>query len=283
VPAHRSRTDRWKESLHQIAQRGGGIEFSIARSANSPSGPDLVWRVRLLAIQENELLLEQPIAVGHAVKLEDGMPLVAIIAVGQNRWMFHTRVMGASDGPSPFGANRGLRIGAPTSVERCTRRDFLRVSTAGLQLPTVECWPLLDPASVVAAEVANKAAILDLERGSAAPSQGPDSILLPEVGPPFSAQLMNIGGGGVGLVVGREDSGAAERSRLIWMRVNLAPHIPAPLALTAKIVHTHLDSAQNLYAGVAFEFAFNPAHREFIVDQVTRYVSRVQAHAKAAA
>jgi hypothetical protein len=271
--------------LRQIAERGGGLEFSIAKGAATSgpnNGPDLVWRVRLQAITDTQLLLEQPLAMGHPVKFEDGMDLVAVMSVGQNRWMFHTKVLGPNDA-SQFGAQRGLRVAAPTSVERCARRDFLRISTAELRLPEVQCWPLLDPTSVVAAEVANRASILDLERGGPEQAQGPDSILLPEVGPPFAAKLLNIGGGGVGLMIGKEEASAGERARLIWMRINLMPQIKAPLGLTAKIVHTHLDSGQNLYAGAAFDFAFNPGHRDFVVDQVTRYVNRVQLGARAAA
>jgi hypothetical protein len=284
VPANRSRTERWRDSLQQIADRGGGLEFSVAKGKGTPepnNGPDLVWRVRLLGITDTQLLLEQPVAVGSPMKFEEGMELVAVMSVGQNRWMFHTKVLGDRE-PSAFGPQRGLRVAAPTSVERCSRRDFLRISTAELRLPQVQCWPLLDPASVVAAEVANKAHITDLERGGNAEQPGLDSILLPEVGPPFSAKLLNIGGGGAGLMIAKEEATAAERSRLIWMRINLTPHIKAPIAMTARVVHTHLDSGQNLYAGAAFDFAFNPGHREFVVDQVTRYVSRVQASAKAA-
>src|ERR1051325_138282 len=145
VPAHRSRTDRWRDLLKQIAERGGGLEFSVAKGAQADlnNGPDLVWRVRLLGITDAQLLLEQPLAMGHPVKFEDGMELVAVMSVGQNRWMFHTRVLGANV-PSQFGSQRGLRVAAPTNVERCARRDFLRISTAELRLPEVRCWPLLD-------------------------------------------------------------------------------------------------------------------------------------------
>ncbi len=282
MPANRSRTDRWRDSLHQIAERGGGIEFTVARPRGADASPDLVWRVRLLAVGERELALEQPMAMGQPLKFEENMSLIGVMAVGQNRWMFHTRVLGSRTTPE-FPRLTGLRVALPETVERCARRDFLRISTASLNLPVVECWPLLDPSSVVGPEVANRAAIMALQRGEPIPAQGPDSILLPEVGPSFSAHLMNIGGGGVGLLVGKNDIAAAERSRLIWMRVNLAPQIPAPVALTGRVVHTHLDSAQNLYAGVAFEFAFNPAHKDFVIDQVTRYTSRVQQQARAAA
>jgi len=133
--------------------------------------------------------------------------------------------------------------------------------------------------------VANRSRILELMRSGpgARGEEGADSILLPEVGPPFSARLMNLGGGGLGLVIERGDAAAAERSRLVWVRMNLMPHIPSPLGMTAKIVHTHLDSAQNLYAGVAFEFGYNPSHRDFVVDQITRYVNTVQVLGRAAA
>jgi hypothetical protein len=281
MPANRSRTDRWRDSLHQIAQRGGGLEFSVARQGPSDT-PDLVWRVRLLAVGNKELVLENPYAMGQMVKFEEGTQLVGVMSVGQNRWMFHTQVLGTST-PAEFPRINGLRFTAPETVERCARRDFLRISTATLNLPQVECWPLLDPTSVTPAEVANRAAILQLQSGESAPSQHQDSILLPEVGPPFTAQLMNIGGGGLGLMIGKNEAVAAERSRLIWMRLNLTPHIAAPIAITGRVVHTHLDSAQNLYAGVAFEFAFNPAHKDFVISQVTRYVNQVQATARRAA
>jgi len=282
MPANRSRTDRWRDSLHQIAHRGGGLEFSVARPEGASDTPDLVWRVRLLAVGDKELVLENPYAMGQMVKFEEGTQLVGVMSVGQNRWMFHTRVLGTTSS-AEFPRINGLRFTAPETVERCARRDFLRISTASLNLPQVECWPLLDPTSVTPAEVANRAAILQLQSGESAPSQHQDSILLPEVGPPFTAQLMNIGGGGLGLMIGKSEAVAAERSRLIWMRLNLTPHIAAPIAITGRVVHTHLDSAQNLYAGVAFEFAFNPAHKDFVISQVTRYVNQVQATARRAA
>jgi len=245
-----------------------------------------MWRVRLLAIGENELLVEVPTAMGHPVSLEGGMPLVGVMSVGQNRWMFHTKTVGAAEGASPFARfQNGVRLQMPRGVERVHRRDFLRISTAELRLPMVQCWPLLDPTTVAPAEVANRSRILELMRSGpgARGEEGADSILLPEVGPPFSARLMNLGGGGLGLVIERGDAAAAERSRLVWVRMNLMPHIPSPLGMTAKIVHTHLDSAQNLYAGVAFEFGYNPSHRDFVVDQITRYVNTVQVLGRAAA
>jgi hypothetical protein len=59
------------------------------------------------------------------------------------------------------------------------------------------------------------------------------------------------------------------------MRVNLGPDLPAPIALTGRIVHTHMDSAQSIHVGLAFEFGFNPGHREFVISQVCGMVSKL--------
>jgi hypothetical protein len=285
VPANRSRTDRWREVLQQIAEKGGGIEFSVAHSIAEEANatPDLVWRVRVLQLSDTEIVVEQPAAAGQAVNMIDGTTLTSVMTLGQNRWMFNTKILGKTT-IAGFRPTTALRLAMPTTVERCTRREFLRVSTAGLTLPTVECWPLLTPSSVVLAEAANEAMINELERsGGKQPLGFTGESTLPEVGPKFMARLMNVGGGGVGLIVDPSEASAADRAKLIWMRINLTPHIPAPLGLTAKIVHTHIDSTQSLYAGVAFEFAFNQQHRKFVLDQITRYVNMVQGTSRAAA
>ena len=45
---------------------------------------------------------------------------------------------------------------------------------------------------------------------------------------------------------------------------------------TARLVHTHVDSTQSLYAGMAFEWSFNPAHRDFVIEQICRCVAMIQ-------
>ena len=295
MPANRSRTERWRDCLQQIYERGGGIEFSLDR-CKVPQGaeasaepqvciPDLMWRVRVIGLSENEILVESPGAAGSLVPIADKCGVIGVMSVGQNRWMFHSKLLGPGDGPSPWGNTPGgLRLAMPTNVERCHRREFLRISTAELHLPTVECWPLMNPMTVGPAEDANRLAIKALQNGemSAHGAEQAGRALLPEVGPQFTAQLLNIGGGGVGLIFSKEEAAAADRSRLIWMRIDLRPVIAAPIAITAKIVHKHLDSSQSLHAGAAFDFSFNPSHREFVVDQIVRYVNKLGQISKAA-
>lgn len=282
MPAHRSRTERWRESLEQIAHRGGGIEVAVDRGApaDGQSPSDLMWRVRVLSVTDTELVVEQPGAAGRGMNLAVGTPVIGVMSVGQNRWMFHSRVEAC--GAGLVGRPGVMRLRAPEKMERCIRREFLRVATAELRLPAVECWPLLEPASVGTAEAANRERILSMQRPHARRQNPFLGDLLPEVGPRFSASLVNVGGGGVGLLVSKDDASAAGRCRLLWVRLNLTPEIPAPLGLTAKVVHTHIDSAQNLYLGAAFDFDFNPSHREFVVEQIARYTNLVQTVRRAA-
>lgn len=280
MPASRSRTERWRECLGQLAERGGALEIALDRGQNAydaaePHGADIVWRVRILRISEHEVLVDHPSAMGRPVRLETGVSIVGVMTIGQNRWMFRTRTLG-SEGPT----SGALRLAMPQTMERCQRRSFYRVSAASLDLPHVECWPLLNPESVVAAEVANEALIGELLRarhdppGSAVGSE--PAQLLPDVGPMFRARLVNMSGGGVGVVVARHEASGLDRARAVWLRVDLHPEVPAPLAITCRVVHTHVDSAQDVHAGLAFEFGYNPAHRDFVVAQICRVVGVLQ-------
>lgn len=284
VPATRSRSENWRQSLEQIHERNGSLEITLPRYVDGTSDPNdsgagqnVIWRVRILSITDDEIQVEEPMALGQTIRIENGIDLVAIIAIGQNRWMFRTKNLGRAsvqlNGRVRVGA---LRLAAPVEVERCQRRNFYRMSTAELSLPRVECWPLINPTSVVAAEVANRAWIMDLINGMSPDRLEDESLILPEVGPKFQANLMNLGGGGVGLMINRTEASAAERARLFWLRIDLTPSIPAPIAMTARLAHTHIDSSQNLYAGFAFEWSFNAGHRDFVVDQITRYVGDLQ-------
>jgi hypothetical protein len=285
VPASRSRTERWRDSLRQVFERDGALEISIPTSRPSPAGgeqtdsgwhsADLIWRVRITSLSDTEIVVEQPTAAGTAIDLQPGVRLVAVMAIGQNRWMFHTRVLSGAQGGGRACTLRTIRLAMPSNVERCQRRNFFRISTAELSLPTVECWPLLDPTSVAPAELANRAHIQEL-LATGAQGGHDETQILPEVGPKFAARLVNFGGGGAGLMLDPADAGSVDRARLYWLRLNLRPHIPAPLALTARLVHTHVDSTQAVYAGLAFEWSFNPPHREFVVEQICRCVGNIQ-------
>lgn len=273
MPASRSRTERWRDTLHQIQDRNGGIEFTIARPGIDPSSShgDLIWRVRIVRFDDHELVVEAPTAMGNAIHLNSDIDVVGVMAVGQNKWMFRSKTLGMTNTPGPRGLMMpAVRLQMPQEVERCQRRQFLRVPTAEIRMPEVECFPLLDPMSAIPAEVACREAI----QSNAPFTTG--SAIMPEVGPMFKASLVNIGGGGVGLLVPKTDTSGINRSKLIWARFDLRPEISAPLCITARIAHTHLNHEQDVYAGVSFEFAFHANYRPFVADLLVRYVGALQ-------
>lgn len=283
MPANRSRTERWRESLRQICSRGSGIELTLASKDQledewpDTTGGDLLWRVRLYEVHGDEMIVEAPTAAGSAVKFENGVRLVGVMSVGQNRWMFHTNVLETKTINTGRGRSTTvLRITMPETVERCQRRSFYRISTAALRLPQVQSWPVLDPASIPGAETANRGLIRSLrERGEEATSAVEEAIL-PEVGPGFTGHLVNVSGGGLGLLVDKADGGSVQQLKNYWLQLDLRPGIPAPLGLAGKIVHTHFDSSMNVYCGLAFEFNGNVEHRDFVVGEITEYVAALQ-------
>lgn len=269
MPASRSRTERWRDSLQQIQDRNGGIEFTIARPGIDPhsTSGDLLWRVRIIQQSDAEIVVEAPAAMGSTMHLNPDLEVVCVFSVGQNRWMFRSRTLGMTTTPGPGRQLMpAVRIAMPQDVERCQRRAFMRVATASLTPLSVECFPLIDPSSAVAAERASREAIL---------GGGGDVKTMPNVGPGFKATLLNIGGGGVGLMVPRDQSRGVDRSKFIFTRLDLRPDLAAPLCTTGRIVHTHLNHEQDVYLGVSFEFAFHAEHRTFVSETLVKYVERL--------
>lgn len=294
VPAVRQRNENWRQSLQQLFERGGALEISLPSASADPEAEkkadaciddieaqaeaNLIWRVKIVNVEGDTVDVEAPVALGRTIEIDAGMNVVAIMAIGQNRWMFGTEVLRNSKTKTHNGRMISvLTLRLPETVDRLSRRSHYRVGAHHLALPQVTCWPLLDPASAAIAERAIQAQI---EAAQANPDQARDSqteqLALPEVGPPFQSTLANIGGGGIGLIIDKDNAGGVGRHRTFWLRVDLSPCIEVPLAVTARMVHTHMDSAQRTYAGMAFEFGHNKPHQKFVVDQLLRFVDYQQ-------
>ena len=280
MPANRSRTENWTTSLQQIAERGGSLELAIARSGKAaaaagtgsvaaepadasddhPQAPDLLWRVKLVYAGD-KLVVERPAAAGRTVHLTAGTQLTASMSIGQNRWVFRTAVVAATA--------RNLELSVPTRVERCSRREFTRAG-ASIRLPDVRCFPLHDPQSTVAFEAAFRS--LEIIAAGHPFSLEQSGLTLPDLGPSFPAKLLNISGGGVGLLVPSSSSGLLDAAPFLWMQIDLRPDLKTPLAVAARRAHQHLDANHNISVGLAFEFASHPEHQRFITDTLGRYV-----------
>lgn len=244
--------------------------------AREGGGSDLLWRLRILEVTDEGIVVETPGALGRTMKLSAGTRLVAFIVIGQNRWQFETQVAKEiAPNVMPQARFGALKLSLPENVRRCMRQHA-RLDVGPLHLPHVDAWPLLDPKSVVAAERANELAFAALEQGrEVEPSD--DEALLPTVGPKLAAHLANIGGGGAGLVVEPSEAGTLNRHRVFWVRIPLGDTCPVPIVCSAKLVHTHMDSSQRTYAGLSFDFTFNPAHQKTVAGQVERSIKGLEA------
>jgi c-di-GMP-binding flagellar brake protein YcgR len=297
MPANRSRTFQWRRCLKQVQERQGALEIAVAPAPGDSAAhtsPQLVWRVRLISLTDREIVVEQPTALGRTIDFHPGVELAVTFSIGQNRWSFTTTVQNALRlaHESPSGKKfeqHILRLNMPESVQRCQRRQHERLESEGSSnaanaavMPTVEIWPLLDPKSVVLAERTSELRAhqhSQTQHGTIA-SGGNDhatDFAMPEVGPKFHASLVNLGGGGVGLRIKPNNSQAVTRHKLFWMRISLSPHTAEPICATCKLVHTHMESNHDVYAGLAFDFSFNPSHQKFVVDQICRFVEQQQA------
>ncbi|MBX9737671.1 MAG: flagellar brake protein [Phycisphaerales bacterium] len=291
MPAHRSRTENWRQCLEQIAERTGAIELAVRTlgaaggagggpGGNAQSnGPDIVWRVKLLDVGARELLVTSPAAAGQRVELAPQQMLTASYVIGQNRWAFATTVLG--DRPAPARSMDGVAIALslPTSVNRCPRRSSERLAISGFNLPEVECWPVLDPTTIAAAESANRAMLTRVWTKPDAPCASGDRAIehvMPEVGPRVTARLVNISGGGVGLSMTPESHSAIDRHAFTFVRMRLAPHVPAPLCMTVRRAHSKLESDGLIHVGCALDYTWSPEGQRFIAELFARYMTCIQ-------
>ena len=276
MPASRSRNTDWHKSLQQVLERRGALELAVARPDGAPEdGVDIIWRSQMIALHEASIEVESPQALGRTVQLKEGVKLVAAFVIGQNRFAFHTSIL-----PAPVKSSHTLSLflAQPDSIERCQRNND-RFDLQGLQLPQATMWPLLEPRSVGVAERANELAFEAHSRGETV-DVGASSVnesITPNMGPSITGTLMNVGGGGVGIRIASSEAGALTRHRIFWIRITLGKDNPVPLVATGKLVHTHIDSMNNTYAGMAFDFSFNPEHQKTVAAQIASYVQRVQA------
>jgi len=298
VPAHRSRTENWRQCLEQIGERAGAIELAARPGATAldaptassasptPIGPrlDIVWRVKVLDVGQKELLVSSPGAAGQRVELSSLLPLMASYVIGQNRWAFATTVMGTRPAPARSMDGIGIALSLPSSVSRCPRRSSERLSTSSFNLPEVDCWPVLNPDTIAPAEAANRAMLTRLWTRADAPASSSTEPMIehamPEVGPRVTARLVNISGGGVGLSMTPESHSAIDRSAFTFVRLRLAPHVPAPLCMTVRRAHAKLESDGMIHVGCALDYTWSPDSQRFIAELFARYMSCVQGKAR---
>ena len=68
-------------------------------------------------------------------------------------------------------------------------------------------------------------------------------------------------------------AGSIGRQTLFWMRFGLPPMLETPVCAVARVVHSHMQSDRQTYAGMTFDFSANPAHKRIVVGQIVRAIA----------
>ena len=271
MPANRLRTTSWRKYLQQLCDRNGSLQITIAPSGRVPKA--FLWNVVLVDLTSSEIIVEAPTTVGEPILFDLGLRLLGIMSIGQNRWMFRTRSLGITAKKNRGKTSYLLKLSMPLKVERCQRRRDYRISTDTLELPEATLWPLLDPRSALLPEQVCKAnfnAYLKTNKVIKFKES------LPIVGPPSVGIISNIGGGGIGLQINGSGGFGIGKYKFYWLQFQLGISNSPPLGVNAKLMHHHLEAGDTIYAGMMFDFSFNPSHRKFIGQQISNAIAMQQ-------
>jgi hypothetical protein len=229
-------------------------------------------RTRLLRVDERGMFVERPAKPAGSENLftEPGRSLRGVIHYGHGRWAFTTAVVRAVR----YRLNDqqtvpAVQLAEPQQPRNAQRRSFYRVSTVGAPLPPLQVWPLHDVESCIPAEQANQARHRD-------PDNPPPPTRMPELGPHFTADLLDISGGGLAFGLSLTFDALFDEHEHYWMQLDL-PEVSAPLYVAGRVIRVHRDAARAyIQVGISFVFDHHPSHRQFIEQHICRYAAYEQ-------
>lgn len=258
--------------LAPIESQGVGSHIVIRSDADFEANDRPVWRVRLLNINNQSLLVDRPTVAQHPVTVHPGTILQGLLVDGDSRWSFMTRVIEPTRVETSDGHHvSGLRLAWPIDFQTAQRRDFFRVDVAGAELPPVRAIELKDVEAAIAYEKHERLLHRLIGReGETVPAAPP----MPETGRAFNGLAIDLSGGGMCLSVGVEAEPLLELLPLLWIRIAL-PHLPRELHLTARVAHWHRDG-DRLLLGLAFCHSRDAEQRAFVADLVCRFTAEQQ-------
>ncbi len=262
--------DPHADSDNQSATTGDGDSIDAVEQA-SPWTPPTV-RTRLLRVDDRGMFVERPAKPAGSENLftRPGQPLRGVVHHGHARWAFVTSVIKAVR----YQLNEqqtvpAIQLAGPQHPRNAQRRSFYRVSTVGAPLAPLQLWPLKDIDSCIPAEQANQARHRD-------PDHPPPPARMPELGAHFTADLLDISGGGLSFGLSLSFDSLFDEHEYYWMQLDL-PEVPVPLYVAGRAIRVSRDTARAyIQVGVGFVFDHHPSHRPFIEQHICRYAAYEQ-------
>jgi hypothetical protein len=278
APAH------WPHLLRSACQRNAAVDLVplesladepmlIERSDNHFEATERpTWRVRMLSLERDALIVERPRIAGAPVSIAPGTMVEGVITDGSRRWSFISRVIDqVRQSLNGEQVVAGVRLSIPTRVQESQRRDYYRVSVAGIDLPPVKMSVLHDSDAVLAYQKYNR-----LIHRLAGRTSGMKVVVpaLPATGEAMTATAIDVSGGG--LCLAAESSAEAMLVALpqLWVEFNV-PGAFGPIFSSARPAHWHHDG-RRLVVGLCFNFDRDRDHADFIGDIVCRFAAEQQ-------
>jgi hypothetical protein len=273
----------WLQTLQHIAQRNGAIEIAtlpgsdchcarvIQHDSDSFSAPTHAsWRVRVLSVADDVIVVERPWSVNTTLHFETGQQMTALIIEGSDRWWFATEILEQTR----FSLNASkqviaLKLRWPSSVHSAQRRDYFRMDVSSFDLPLITVAPITDTSSCIPAEIACAA---QLRKQSPEPAR---LLPMPLLGEVFRGHLIDISGGGIGITLPKIAQPILQTLPLLWVNIPLPGHL-TPLVTVVRPTYWRIECAKNLRAGMAFSFLHNPPYEKFITEQMCHLTAHFQ-------
>ena len=198
------------------------------------------------------MVVERPQHAGMLDELQSGEVLSVLLVRDSVRLQGRCRIVSRTR----FELNEHTRVVAlqlapAEDVGSAQRRQFFRVSAAGEDVPPVLLQPLLPDAD---AEGGYRDADLDV----------------------IKAKLVNIGGGGVGLIVSASQAllEALPNCRYYDCCIEL-PAVQECVRARGQLVHIQPNQDKTFYLGMKFAFA-TPRERRVAEDQVVKFTTNIE-------
>jgi hypothetical protein len=260
----------WFDLIKQTERRNGVVE--LRHDSGKVDAVEKFHKVRLLKIDHGRWIVERPTITAGAPGFHHGDHIFGILGPGAKRWGFTSRVL--ASGVFQLNAEHRipiLRLAAPTHIHSAQRRAYFRVSTVGAGVGDVQVYPLMDLDSVM--DVENT--IMQLHRDGGVDGMISGALPRPNIGPGHKAEMFDISGNGVSLLVNNSLRDAMQGHDLYWLTFTL-PQTAGQIGVVARRIRLSKDADGSPVAAFHFQYKHDPAYGRFAADLICRFAADEQ-------
>ena len=212
------------------------------------------FTARMVAWQEGVLLATAPVAHGRPVALEAGQAVVCSCKLGQEVLRFSARVAQRCQAAESDAGTPPLQLAELTPPEVVQRRRYYRIPLTGRQPSAVTCW-LVEPAR------------RDAGAGSPAEDAAPSG---PRVFCKRDGRVMDLSGGGIGIVIDDPRFAADAQGRQVWVRFGM-PAENESLIFRAAVRHVQEHPGGGCRIGLEFVEYIEPGQHQAVIERLGRF------------